>query len=128
MVDNILEVMKQDAFAKYVGIEIVEAGEGKAKGRLIVDEKHLNSLGIVHGGAIFSLADTTLAAASNSREGTAVAANVNISYFKAAQRGILTARAKEISLNRKLATYLIEIVDDEENLIALFQGTVYRKN
>jgi acyl-CoA thioesterase len=127
MVENILEVMEQDKFAKYVGIKIIEAGDGKAKGRLQADENHLNALGIVQGGAIFSLADTTLAAASNSREGTAVAANVSISYFKAAQQGILIARAKEISLNRKLATYLVEVTDEQEDLIALFQGTVYRK-
>jgi hypothetical protein len=32
MVENILEVMKQDVFAEFLGIEIVEAGEGTAKG------------------------------------------------------------------------------------------------
>ncbi len=91
------------------------------------DEDHLNGLGIVHGGAIFYLAHTTFAAASNSREGTAVAANVRISFCKAAQKGLLIAKAKEVSLNRKLATYLVEVTDEQENLIALFQGTVYRK-
>jgi acyl-CoA thioesterase len=127
MVEHILEVMKNDTFAAFLGIDIIEAKDGNAKGVLNASENHLNSLGIVHGGAIFSLADTTFAAASNSREGTAVAANVSISYCKAAQKGILTAKAKEVSLNRKLATYLVEVQDEQENLIALFQGTVYRK-
>ncbi|NLI92305.1 MAG: hotdog fold thioesterase [Peptococcaceae bacterium] len=125
--ENILEAMKKDIFAKHIGIEIIEAGEGKAVGRLKTSGDHLNGLGIVHGGVIFSLADTTFAAASNSREGIAVAANVSISYCKAAQQGTLVARAEEVSLSRKLATYLVKVFDEEDSLVALFQGTVYRK-
>jgi acyl-CoA thioesterase len=44
-----------------------------------------------------------------------------------ARGGILVAEAEEVSINPKLATYLIRILDEEETLIALFQGTVYRK-
>lgn len=127
MAENILEVMKQDKFAAYLGIEIIWAKDGEAEGRFKADGNHVNALGMVHGGAIYALADTTFAAASNSREGTAVGTNVSITYCNAAQPGILIARAKEISLNRKLATYLLEITDEKENVIALFQGTVYRK-
>lgn len=127
MVENILEVMQKDSFAKFLGIEITHAEDGEAEGQLMADENHLNGLGIVHGGAIFALADTTFAAASNSREGTAVGTNVSISYCNAAQKGMIRAKAKEISLNRKLATYLVEVTDEKENVIALFQGTVYRK-
>lgn len=124
---NILDIMKQDIFAQHLGIKIVEAGEGQAHGEMLAEEIHLNSLGIVHGGAIFSLADTTFAAASNSHQATAVAVNVTISYCNVAHKGKLHAWAKEISLNRRLATYLVEIKDEADNLIALFQGTVYRK-
>lgn len=127
MAENILEVMKHDKFAEYLGIEIIWAKDGEAEGRLKAGGNHVNALGMVHGAAIFALADTTFAAASNSREGTAVGTNVSITYCNAAQPGVLTARAKEISLNRKLATYLLEVTDEGGNLIALFQGTVYRK-
>ena len=124
---NILDIMEKDIFAQYLGIKIVEAEQGHAKGEMLAEEKHLNSLGIVHGGAIFSLADTTFAAASNSHQATAVAVNVSISYCRVAHKGMLYAWAKEVSLNRRLATYLIDIKDDSDNLIALFQGTVYRR-
>jgi len=127
MAENIMELIKKDNFASHVGVEIVQAEGGMAEGRLMADERHLNALGMVQGGAIFTLADTTFAAASNSREGTAVAINVSITYCKAARKGILRAVAKEVSLNRKIATYLIEITDEQAALIAIFQGTVYRK-
>jgi acyl-CoA thioesterase len=82
---------------------------------------------MLHGGAIFSLADAVFSAASNSHETLAVAINVSISFFKAVKSGALTASAEEVSFNPKIATYLINVHDDAGNKIALFQGTVYRK-
>ena len=94
---------------------------------MVVRSHHLNSAGTVHGGAIFALADAVFAAASNSHGTLAMAINVSISYFKAVSSGTLSASAEEVSLNPKLATYLIPVTDDKGNRIALFQGTVYRK-
>lgn len=124
---NIPAIMEKDIFAKHLGIKIIQAEDGRATAEMLAGEEHLNGLGIVHGGAVFSLADIAFAAASNSRGASALAVNVSISYCKAAQKGLIYAKAREISLNRRLATYLVEIYDDRDSLIALFQGTVYRK-
>jgi acyl-CoA thioesterase len=40
---------------------------------------------------------------------------------------VLIAEGREVSINPKLATYLIDVKDEAGNAIALFQGTVYRK-
>ena len=125
--NEVNNIVQKDLFAKVLGISILSSGDGKATGEMIITKNHLNGAGTAHGGAIFSLGDTVFAAASNSREGLAMAINVSISFFKAVSEGKLTAVAEEISLRRKLATYLIKITDDQSNLIALFQGTVYRK-
>ena len=118
---------KRDRFAKYVGIELLEAAEGKAKVRLKIEEHHLNGVNLVHGGVIFSLADFAFAVASNSHGTLALGINANISYVKSAQDGILTAEAMEVARNSKLATYQIDITNEKGDLIAIFQGTVYRK-
>ncbi len=52
-----------------------------------IQGKHQNSHGTVHGGVIFSLADTAFALASNSHGVPAAAINANISYVKAATEG-----------------------------------------
>ena len=117
-----------DRFAKHCGIELLEVTPGGAKAKMPLSELHWNGIKTVHGGAIFTLADFTFAAASNSREQIAVAVSATISYTKAAQTGALHAEAKEISLNRKLSTYLITITDDSGETVALFHGTAYRKN
>lgn len=118
---------EQDKFAKIAGIKLVNASPGFAKASMEICKNHLNSVGIVHGGAIFTLADFAFAVASNSHGRIALAIDAQISFFKAVSEGTLTAIAKEISLNNKLGTYLIEILNEKEEQIAHFKGTVYRK-
>ena len=120
-------IVSKDSFAKSIGIKILEIGVGTATAEMVITKDHLNGAGTVHGGAIFSLGDTVFGAASNTHEALALAINVSISFFKAVTGGKLTAVAEEISLRNRLATYLIKIYDDASDIIALFQGTVYRK-
>ncbi|NLZ05224.1 MAG: PaaI family thioesterase [Phycisphaerae bacterium] len=123
----IKEFFKNDRFAEHCGIELVEVGEGRAKTRMKIEDRHFNGVNVVHGGAIFSLADLAFAAASNSHGTVAVAINASIWYVKAGLSGTLFANAREVSLNPKLATYSIEVTDDAGEIIAVFEGMVYRK-
>jgi acyl-CoA thioesterase len=126
--DDIREFFKRDTFAEHLGIQLVALAPGYAKATMKLTAKHLNGVDVAHGGAIFSLADLVFAAASNSHGTVAVAINANIHFLKGAVQGaILTAEAKEVSLHPKLGTYAISVTDDKSNLIATFQGMVYRK-
>lgn len=118
---------KNDLFAEHVGIELLDVSIGKAKAKLEITEKHLNSFKTVHGGAIFSLADFVFAVAANSYGTVAMAINVSISYLKAVTGGTLFAEAEEVSLNPKLGTYSVYVTDERGELVATFQGMVYRK-
>lgn len=115
-----------DLFARNLGMRIVCMDEGYAKAEVELKAEHTNGMGIAHGGALFSLADFAFAAASNSHGWSAVAINVSIAYHQAVQGGKLTAEAKEISRGSKLATYLVSVYDENSELSASFQGTVYR--
>ena len=119
--------VQQDHFARHIGVELLEYGGGRARARMAIGKYHMNSAGTVHGGAIFSLADAVFSVASNSHGTLAMAINVSISFFKAVTGGTLVAEADEVSLNPRLATYLVTVKDEAGNRIALFQGTVYRK-
>ncbi len=125
--DDLKKFVDRDSFAKHLGIEMLEYSKGRAKARMEIKSHHLNSAGMLHGGAIFSLADAVFSVASNSHGTLAVAINVSISFFKAMKSGVLIAEGREASFNPKLATYLIDIKDEAGNAVALFQGTVYRK-
>jgi len=120
-------IRERDLFARHVGIELLEMGQGTARARLVLDSKHLNGVGVTHGGAIYTLADLAFAAASNSHGTAAVAINGNISYIRATSEGTLYAQAREISLTTRLATYTVDITDEQGQVVAIFQGMVYRK-
>jgi acyl-CoA thioesterase len=124
---SIQAFFRKDLFAGFVGIELIEAGEGRARARLAISDRHRNGLGLVHGGAIFTLADLAFAAAVNSRGRVAVAIHCSISYLKAAAGDVLFAEAEEVSCGPKIAAYTIRITDGSGELISLFQGMAYRK-
>jgi len=119
--------MKNDKFAEYVGIELLEVAKGKAKAKMEIKNHHLNAVKTVHGGAVFALADLVFAVASNSHGTIAMGINVSISYLKAVKEGVIFAEAKEVSINPKLATYNVNVTDGSDDLVAVFQGMVYRK-
>lgn len=125
--EKIKKFFKKDKFAEYVGIELLEVEKGKAKTRMEINENHLNGIGTVHGGALFTLADFTFAIAANSYGNVTVAINANISFMKAAKSGYLFAEAREISRNPKISTYTIDITDNEGELLAIFHGLAYTK-
>jgi acyl-CoA thioesterase len=125
--DALKAFFQRDLFAGFVGIELLEAGGGRARARLELKDHHRNGLGLVHGGAIFALADLAFAAAVNSRGRAAVAIHCSISYLKATEGGYLLAQAEEISCGPKIAAYVIRITDAAGELIALFEGMAYRK-
>ena len=121
------EFFGRDQFAAQNGITAVEVRPGYARAEMEVEPRHLNAVGIVQGGAIFTLADLAFAMASNSHGVVAVACQADITYMKAVAAGRLTAVAEEISRTRKLSTCMIRVTDDVGELIALFKGIAYIK-
>jgi acyl-CoA thioesterase len=117
----------EDLFARHNGIELLEVEPGMAKASMKIEPYHLNAAKTVHGGAIFTLADFAFAVASNSHGTLAMGINTSVSFVKAATRGTLYAVATEQARNPKLASYLVRITDDADDVVAIFQGMVYRK-
>lgn len=116
-----------DLFARHTGIELVDAGKGWAKTSMKIEPFHFNVAGTVHGGAIFTLADCAFAVASNSHGTLAMGINTSVNFVKAPLKGTLYAEAREQSNGPKLASYSVMITDDEGDIVAIFQGMVYRK-
>jgi acyl-CoA thioesterase len=125
---DLISFFKNDRFAALTGIEIIEAKKGYCKAQLRIAEKHLNAANVVQGGAIFTLADTAFAVASNSHGQLALAINVNITYLKGVSGGTLFAIATEFDNPKKLGAYDVIVTNEKDEIIARFNGLVYRKS
>ena len=129
---NELDVIKRyfenDRFAASSGMRLVELRLGFARTSLEIEDRHLNSVGIVQGGAIFTLADLAFAMACNSAGKVAVAVSTNLSFLRATRSGTLYAEATEVARSRKISTCTVRVTDNAGDLIALFQGTAYVKD
>ena len=120
-------MFESDAFSKWLGIEIIEVGEGFCELQMTVREEMTNGFKIAHGGITYSLADSALAFASNSHGIKSVSVETSISHTKQCFVGdVITAKAKEKSVSNKIAIYEITITNQKDEIVALFKGTVYR--
>jgi acyl-CoA thioesterase len=126
---NAIDFFKKDHYATMTGIEILEISKGYAKVMLSIKEMHLNAGNTTQGGAIFTLADLALAAASNSHGKLALNISSSIRFLKGSGPGdILYAEAKERFLHKRIAYYQVDVTNQKGELIATLEGTVYRKN
>jgi acyl-CoA thioesterase len=115
-----------DHFREHLGVKIIEVKDGYAKVSLNITKEHTNSLGAVHGGVIFSLADCAFAEASNYGDKVAVAVQVSINYLKPAFEGdTLTAEAVQVSDGKTLGLYHVTISKPDKK-IAVFSGLAFK--
>lgn len=120
-------MMKEDAFSQWLGIEILETGLGSCVLKAKVNEQMLNGHKTLHGGITYSLSDSALAFASNSRGKRAVSIETSISHIKKCLLGdTLIAHASEISCGGKIGIYEVEIFNQENMKVSHFKGTVFR--
>ena len=127
MSHDVRALLAGDRFAAHTGITLVEVGDGRARATMEVGPSHLNGVGVVQGGVLFTLADFAFAAACNSHDRVAVAIDVSISFVRGVSSGMLLAEAREEALSERLSTCLVRVTDGAGDLVALFKGTAYRK-
>jgi acyl-CoA thioesterase len=121
------KMMKEDAFSRWLGIEVLEVREGYSRLRMTLRDEMLNGFGVIHGGIAFSLADSAFAFACNNRNNLSVALDTSITFTKSTQPGdILTAEAKELHHGRSTGLYLVTIINNRGEQVALFKGTCFR--
>jgi len=120
-------MMENDFFSQWMGVTVLEVREGYSKIQMTIRKEMVNGFGIIHGGLPFSLADSAFAFACNNRNNLSVALDVTITFTKAVNVGdILIAEAEEIHNGRSTGVYLIHVINQKNEQVALFKGTCFR--
>lgn len=125
---EVLKIMvARDRFTAWLGLKIDEIREGYCRLHYTVKEDMLNGFERIHGGVLFSAADSAFAFACNSHGLITVALDVSITYTRPALAGDkLYVVAEEIHLGNKTGLYDIRTTNEKGELICQFKGTAYR--
>ena len=119
-------MMAKDAFSQWLGIEVLEIAPRRSKLRMKVRAEMINGFGVTHGGIAYSLADSALAFACNSKGTIWMAVENTIGYPKSVTTGdVLTALATEDSAGNKLGFYRVVVTNQKDEVVSTFRGTVY---
>jgi len=126
-IEEIQAFFANDHFATDAcGCTITEASRGHAVCEFTISEVHLNGLGGVMGGAIFTLADLALAVACNVDENPTVAVANNIRYLNAAKGRRLIATADVDKSGRTMGYYTVRVEDELGTPVAVMGASCYR--
>jgi acyl-CoA thioesterase len=125
---EVFEIMiARDRFSHWLGLKIEEVGKGYCRLHYTVKEDMLNGFERIHGGVLFSAADSAFAFACNSHGLITVALDVSITFTRPAKAGDrLLVEAKEVHLGNKTGLYDIRTTNEQGELVCLFKGTAYR--
>ena len=120
-------MMQNDRFSQWLGLEIDECALGYCKLHYRITGDMINGFHIVHGGVLFSAADSAFAFACNSHGILTVAQDVSITFTRPARIGdLLTVEAKELHLGNRTGLYDVRTTNADGELIAFFKGSAFR--
>lgn len=123
---RIEELLIADAYARGLGVHLVDVRADTITVSLEVTEAHTNFLGVGHGGMVFSLADCAFSLASNAAGDQAVAIDTHLVLTAATRPGDeLVAVVVEASRGKTLGTYRVDVTRRDGRTVGLFTGTVY---
>ena len=106
--------------ADTMGITLAEATADRTVATMPVPGNR-QRMGILHGGASALLAETVGSVAASIHAGEArfiVGLELNISHHRSMRDGVVTAVATAISRGNTIATYQIEIVDEQDRRVS----------
>lgn len=126
--NEVREFFAKDRFATDNGAVIEQVGENSATVSMEIKEHHRNAVGIVMGGAIFTLADFAFAVASNHEDPGTVSLSANITFLKASKGNKLIAKAECVRNGRTTCYYRVTVTDDTGTLIAEVTTSGYKTN
>ena len=115
--------LRNNPFQHFVGIEVIQLGDGKSVLQLELKDHHFNLYGIPHGGVHATLLDIAMGTAASfpdnsGREIDSVTLNLSVDYIAPPASKTLIARAKVTKKGKSIAYCTAEIFDEDKTLVA----------
>jgi|GEM_PF-115782 acyl-CoA thioesterase len=115
-----------DRFCELIGLRFTAMEPGFCRTELTVQESHLNPYGTLHGGVVYSLADTAMGGALStllSERERCATIEIKINYLKVVREGRLVCETRVRQKGKSIAFLEAVILDEEGAVAATASGT-----
>jgi uncharacterized protein (TIGR00369 family) len=123
-----LNALCKNTLAEALGIEITAVGAGHLSGRMPVDHRTHQPMGILHGGASVALAETLGSIGAMMQIDAArqhcVGLDINANHIKAVRNGYVHGKATALHIGRKTQVWEIKINNDAGDLVCISRLTI----
>ena len=132
--DILRDLMKRGETCPYytlLNMKIREVKDGYARLTMELEEKHLQFLKTVHGGAIASLADSAAAWATVGSAGVEtipVTVEMKINFLAPVESGLLVAEARIVHRGKTISLSDVEVKDNKGRIVAKSLVTYYLRS
>ena len=112
-------VNNPNLFNSHNGITVTAAGDGKAQGVLEVSPSSMNPHGMVHGGCLYTLADTVAGSAvAASCGGPCVTVSGTLEFLRPATGATIRCEASAKKLGSTICTMQVELTNQNHKVVA----------
>lgn len=110
----------------FLGLDVGARGTGRAGAELVVDPRHHNPHGVVHGGVLFTMVDTAMGAAAMTVVPTGhlcASIEVHLRFLRPVVTGVLHAEVEVVRAGRRIIHLSGQVRDDVGEVVATATGT-----
>ncbi len=127
MMKEMQDMLDQSGFIKLLNIELTELEDERAKGRMPFDGRYGNPGGTMHGGCLYSLADTIAGTLAESKGADVVTVEGSLNFLEAAaDTEYVYCEAEMEKCGKSLVTVGVRITDDRGRLLDSGRFTFFR--
>lgn len=112
--------------AEHLGLTIETTGSGTARASVVVDERHHNPNAVAHGAVVYTMADTSMGAATMSIVPPGhycSTIEIQVRYLRPFVSGALTVETQVLKPGRRVVHLESRAVDADGRLIAVATGS-----
>ncbi|WP_439883243.1 hotdog fold thioesterase [Pontibacter sp. MBLB2868] len=123
-----LNEWRKNTMVEHLGIEITEFGEGYICGKMPVDHRTHQPMGLLHGGASVALAETLASIGANihvdQTKKACVGLEINANHVRSIREGWVYGRSTALHLGRTTQIWETTITNEAGETICLSRMTV----
>jgi len=123
-----LNHVARNSMIEHIGIEFLEIGDDYIKARMPVDHRTVQPMGLLHGGASVTLAETLGSVAAylcvDGSQKICVGLDVNANHIRSATSGFVYGIVRPIHIGGSTQVWEIRITNEQDKLVCISRITM----